>query len=400
MPADISAASSRSHRYVLTAMVAAAYAVWTVRAGIHVSVDTNTYSRWADLLIAHHFNISEYLHESSFVVPPVLYLLWIVVVASLKTVLGSSWTIGVVTLNWMALTSGVYLTLAAVDRTTASKAGLFLSALLFLVAGDLLIFVPFVLSDLIFWGFSTTVVVLGLTIAANEERAGSKVRQVIAGSVLTLIALAFRPSAVPLAAFWVVAVACAAKRDLLLRFAVPLFGVVVLLAFATIGAHAYVLMHPTAWPFGPLPGMLDLLGQEYRAGVLVYAPESNFTVAPATDWLAAIRLTIEKSFYFLTPWLPHYSRAHTAINLAFFVPAYGLSAAALANVRRLTDRQQVATWLLALLIVFVTVFHALMQIDYDHRYRLPLLPALVMLAAIGLESVRRPRTLASTGRTR
>ena len=82
------------------------------------------------------------------------------------------------------------------------------------------------------------------------------------------------------------------------------------------------------------------------------------------------------------------------------MPAYGLSAAALANYRRLTERQQVAAWLLALLMVLVTVFHALMQIDYDHRYRLPLLPALIILAAIGLESVRRPRTLASTGRTR
>jgi len=43
--------------------------------------------------------------------------------------------------------------------------------------------------------------------------------------------------------------------------------------------------------------------------------------------------------------------------------------------------------------VCLTVFHATMMIDYDHRYRLPLLPALITLAAIGLEALRRPQSL-------
>lgn len=398
MPPDTPA--SRRHVYVLTGLVAAAYAAWTIRTGIHVSVDTGTYSRWADLLIAHRFNISTYLQEQSFVVPPVLYLLWIVVVAVLKTVLGSSWMAGVVTLNWLALSAGACVTLNTVERITSAKSGVFLSALLFLVAGDLLIFVPFVLSDLIFWGVSTAVVGFGLAAAANPERGQSAPRRLLIGSLLTVIALAFRPAAVPLAAFWIAAVMLARRRDLVPRFGLPLFGGAMLLAFAAIVAHAYVLNHPAAWPFGPLPAMLDLLAQEYRAGVLVYAPGSNLMVAPATDWPGAIRLTLEKCIYFLTPWLSHYSAAHTAMNVAFFVPAYGLSVTALLNGRRLKPHQQVAVWLLAFLVLSVTVFHALMQIDYDHRYRLPLLPALIMLAAIGLESVRRPQTLASTGRTR
>jgi hypothetical protein len=88
------------------------------------------------------------------------------------------------------------------------------------------------------------------------------------------------------------------------------------------------------------------------------------------------------------------------LNLLFFVPAYALSAAALVNLRRLTPWQQRAATLLVFFAMALTVFHAMMQIDYDHRYRLPMLPALIMLAAIGLESVRRPQTLASTGRAR
>jgi hypothetical protein len=146
--------------------------------------------------------------------------------------------------------------------------------------------------------------------------------------------------------------------------------------------------------------MLTLLSQEYRDGVLVYAPESNFLVEPATSWLGAVRLTVQKLVFVFTPWLPHYSAAHTVMNLALFVPAYGLSIAAIVNLRRLAPPQQRAAWLLTLYLLCVPVFHAMMQIEYDHRYRLPMLPALIMLATIGLESVRRPRTLASIARTR
>ena len=104
--------------------------------------------------------------------------------------------------------------------------------------------------------------------------------------------------------------------------------------------------------------------------------------------------------FFITPWLPHYSAPHTTINLLFFLPAYGLSIAAISNLRRLAPAQQRAVVVLALFVLLVAVFHAMLLVDSDHRYRLPVLPAIVMLASIGLESVRRPRTLASIARAR
>jgi hypothetical protein len=107
---------------------------------------------------------------------------------------------------------------------------------------------------------------------------------------------------------------------------------------------------------------------------------------------------MQKVLYFVTPWLPHYSRAHTVINMAFFVPAYGLTIAAVMNRHRLPAPQRRAVVALVLFLLSVAVFHALLQIEYDHRYRLPALPALVILAAIGLESVRRLQTPASSAR--
>jgi hypothetical protein len=393
--------------YVLTALVGGAYALWTVRSGIRVGTDTATYSRWADLLIAHDFNISSYLSEQSFVVPPVLYLSWIVVVAALKIILGASWTTGVVVLNWAALVTGVYRTLALVRRLACSRAAVVLSALLFLAAGDLLLFVPFVLSDLMFWVISTAVLTCGIALATEDERPVTEdAGLLIAGSGLTAVALVFRPTGAPLATFWMAAVVVRLSRRVVIRALVPLLISIVALAGVAIVVHAYILTHPGIWPSGQLPGILAMLADEYRAGVLVYGLPA---MAPAVDWPGTIGLTFLKLAYFFTPWLPHYSVAHVVINAVFFAPVYALSAAAVVNMRRLARAQQLAVALLSTYIVILSSFHAMMQIDYDHRYRLPLLPALIVLAAIGLESLRRlpmvagitarwapPRTLATS----
>ena len=176
-------------------------------------------------------------------------------------------------------------------------------------------------------------------------------------------------------------------------------SLVFLVAIAVVVLHAYLLMHPDQWP-GTTPPFLALLSDEYHRGVLVYAPGSDFVVPAATTVPAAARLTLQKLLYFLTPWLPHFSTSHTLLNLIFFVPAYGLSAIAIAKRHGLSPAQRRATILLASYVIALSVFHAMMQIEFDHRYRLPMLPVLIMLSAAGLEAARRPEMPVTTGRTK
>ncbi len=44
-------------------------------------------------------------------------------------------------------------------------------------------------------------------------------------------------------------------------------------------------------------------------------------VEPAVDFWGYVRMTFHKLLFFITPWLPHYSAAHTVVNLLFFLPA-------------------------------------------------------------------------------
>lgn len=380
--------------------MAIAYALRIAQSGIQQSVDTATYSRWADLLISLDFDLPAYLRAQEFVAPPLTYLLWITVVAGLKTMLGSSWMTGAVVLNWIALSAGVYATIAVVRATTRSTAAMLMSAALFTAAAELLIFVPYVLSDLMFWGLSTGVLACGVGLAIGGDDRVKAARVAILGSLLLAAALMFRPVAVPLLLFWATALLLRQAPPLADRLPVSLLTCAAALALIAIVAEAFVLARPSAWPFGALPPILVMVGDEARQGMFVHNANPPMLVAPAADLGGFLRIAVQKLAFFITPWLPHYSSAHTLFNLVFFVPAYGLSIAAIANRQRLTAELRRAACLLASFIVMLWTFHAMLLIDSDHRYRLPMLPALIMLAAIGLESVRRPRTLASIARAR
>ena len=379
---------------VLSVLVWMAYGIWIWRAGIRTGVDTGLYSIWGDKLIQYRFNVASFLNQNDFYIPPFLYLGWITLVAVLKSVAGASWMKAVVFLNWLALGSGAYAILSAVRQTTASAAGLLLTVILFAVAGDLLIFSPFVLSDLIFWGMATVTLAAGCLLAVAEPDRDRLGRFVAAVSALVLIALFFRPGGLTLIIFWAVTLLGHFARRTFDRLAMPIAGAVVILAVLAVAWHAAIMVDPSSWPFTRLRPYFAVLSEGYRSGVLVDAPESDLMVAPAVTWIGAMRLTTEKLLYFLTPWLPSYSRAHTLMNLAFFVPAYGLTIAAVMNRSRLSEPQRRATLILMLFVISASVSHALIQLDYDHRYRLPMLSALMMLAAIGLESIRRPERAA------
>ena len=373
----------------LTIALAATYGAWALGHGLQTGMDTQTYSKWADVMIAHHFNVAAYLRDQTFVAPPLFYLMWVLVVAALKVTLGGWWMQGIVALNWVCFTAGAYATLSFIERVTASVGAVVLGAGLFVAAADLLIFVPFVLSDLAYWGVSTGIVVTGLSLATttDDRRRGLKLS---IGSALTLLAFMIRPVAPPLAIFWIIAVIASTRRGRVAGAAPALLAAVCVLAAIAMLTQSYVLMEPSVWP-GRLPAVLELLAREFREGILVYAPGgTNVLVTPATGYAGFLRITIEKWLYFCTPWLPHYSLAHALINAAFFAPIYVLGASAWLLRRRLLPAQQIAVFLLLSLVVLMSAFHAMTMIDYDHRYRLPLLPVLIVLAACGLEAVRRP----------
>jgi len=356
------------------------YAAYLWQTGARLSSDSRTYSAWADNLVSVHFNYHTYLTGSDFVVPPVFYILWITIVALSKVLLSGSWPSGILFLNWISASVLVY----ALARTTARLTGSILvglAATLMLASSlDVLLFLPFVLSDIMFMGIAGTIALIGLS-AASESDPRTRWRLTISGTLLLLAACIFRPTAAPLVVFWAACLAVAYGRNMTVRRAWTGIGILAVVAAIAIVGHAALMQDPSRWPRVGESGWIRQLSDESRKGIVVFDRPETY-VSPPRSLADFAALTLTKWRYYFAPWMAGYSPFHKAAGAAFFGTAYLLSLIAVL----LSPRWR----LTSLLVVYVgafSLFHSAQQIDFDHRYRLPVLVALTLLAALGLEQL-------------
>jgi hypothetical protein len=374
---------SASRAWPAAAAIAAAvlYVAVVCHSGPRLSSDSGTYSRWADALIALDFNYRAYLTTQRFVVPPVLYVAWITIVALAKVGLRGAWPSGIVFLNCASAAALVYGIARTTSRLTLSVMAGLAAAVLCASAVDVLLFLPFVLSDVMFMALSGVILLLGLVLASEQER-HLRPRRLAAAMTLLLIACVFRPTAPPLVVFLCACMLIAyGGEHLTTTQAWGAFGAVCGVALLTVVAHAALMQDPSRWPGGGQAGWIRQLSGELRAGIVVFGRPQTYAQPPQT-LLDFVMLTLKKWAYYFAPWAEGYSRFHIATSAAFFLTTYVLSVVAVFRSPRWR-----LTWVLVLYVAAFSLFHALQQIDYDFRYRLPIIPALSVLAALGLEQL-------------
>lgn len=372
---------SRASAVAISACLALGYGTFILHSGERIASDTKTYSSWADALIAARFDYRAFLTTVHFVVSPALYLAWVTVVAVSKVLLGSWWTTGIVFLNWVSATTLAYALTRANSRFTASAVVGLAATLLFATSFDVLLFLPFVLSDIVFMCLSGAVLLIGLSMASTLVPGAQRVRMLAVGTTIVAVACVFRPTAAPLVAFWGACVFLTSRRELGAAQAWAMLSVLIVAAGAVIVGHAALMLDPARWTAAAPSGWIQQLSDEAHKGIVVFGRPPTY-VSPPQGLLDFVTLTLTKWAYYFAPWVSGYSLAHTLDGAFFFITAYALSLGALFRSPR---------WrLTSLLVIYLgsfSLFHALQQIDYDHRYRLPILPALIVFSALGLEQV-------------
>ena len=341
-----------------------------------------TYSRWADTLVALGFDYRSYLTTQHFVVPPVLYVLWVTLVALSKVLFGGAWPTGIVILNWIAATLLAYGLARTTGTLTTVIVGL-AATLIFVTSMDVLLFLPYVLSDIIFMGLAGAILLTGLSIAGTASSA-ARGRRLVTGTALVLAACVFRPTAPPLILYWCACLVVAYRRDISRTRVWLAIGALGVVAAIAVVAQAALLQDPSRWPGGGESGWIRQLSDESQQGIVVFGRPETYRPPPRT-LLDFVTVTLTKWVYYFAPWMAGYGRSHKLAGGAFFLTAYALSLLAVF----FSPRWRLTSLLVVYLGAF-SLFHGAQQIDYDHRYRLPVLPALSVLAALGLEQLAAP----------
>lgn len=341
------------------------------------SPDTGTFSRWADLLISHDFNFFRYYSENNFVTPSYFYTVPVTFVALLKVIFGDAWKVVFFFFNLVLLCGCLVLTYKILRLLLMPSICCALATGVLLLSDAYLVWPRYILTDTI---FSVSVLFL-LFLIITRLNAKNSVRLKFSVTDLGVMLMGgfiifTRPTAAPyvigLLSGWILIVFRLEQKLFTYRnVAVACVGLLV------VGGVFSATLY-WAQIFTPLDvRQLSWLGEMHLEGMVVHDRPETWT-SPPESWLGIFKIYWLKVLHFWAPWAESYSFVHKLANGLFWSFCAGAILAWPLVRNRLEPNQQIYLILLLITAVFVTAFHAATIIDYDWRYRYPLvIPVLI-----------------------
>lgn len=344
--------------------------------GVHIGADTTFYSSKAAIIVAAHYNIFALAVHG---VPP-YYWLYPLVMAVFRS---NATAIIVFQILLQGLAAILVYAIGATlfDRRAGIMAGLLYVGLFELFQWDI-----YILTDSLF----VFLLVLATYLLVRWERL--RTRSTAIGLVITLVGIALlRPTSLPFfvaVGLWGLRTFRASRRFIV--------------ASLIVGAGVALLVATRLGLFNPHQGY----GIAYYGGYffmlfqhgIVIRDRPAYTLDVHWDhgvtlsnlaFLGSIFLHRLVAFWYAT--VREFAPFHKLLNIVTLVPLYVL---AVIGVWRRPNNASVGSRITFVLqvILFFWVFQALTEVDYDFRYRAPVLPFVVLLAGNGLASIL-PQTI-------
>jgi hypothetical protein len=354
-------------------------AIFILYKGSVQSPDTGTYIKWANTLIDHKFNFSAYYGDVSFHVPPFLYTIPVAIFAILISIFNEQWVIAYQALNLSALFLILFLYVKITLHLNVRKWLVSLSLLAFIVSVDYLLWPRYILTDTLF--AATVMLALYTVIVGTNNRLGHYV-MIIFSTFLLLFSRPASPTFIVVFLFFGFlerfSQRILIKKTLFLRlgiltlFSSTLFSVVIM-------AHSSGFFENT---------QLDFWRPWIERGVVIDSRPETYIAYQAT-YLGTAKLHLYRMVGFFNPFASDFSLTHNTLNGLLFLGCYVLIFAmfrySFIDFEKNNTRAK-AIALLSTLIVFAAITTSAILIDYDWRYRFPIVAPLIMLATLILDN--------------
>lgn len=154
-------------------------------------------------------------------------------------------------------------------------------------------------------------------------------------------------------------------------------------------ARTYVISQPERWPFRWIRARIDVIAEIDKKGEVLFMRRETYRPPPRT--LADYAEMEVERFARVFQFAAHsFSLRHKLVNWLVFGSMYLFGIYAVIDALRRAERRRRALVLTTLLWIGVSaLFVALTMLDSEWRYRVPLLPQFIALAAFGIDAARR-----------
>lgn len=347
--------------------------------GFSMSSDSERYSRWADDLIRLNFNFFEFFQiDRASHRPSLFFFSTPVFITSLcKVLFIKEWQFVFLIFNLILVFLSFLIVVKTLLLTEVRPILILLTLPIITLSVDILVWPRFILSDMIFAFLVTVATFIIIKIIIRNKINFFEIILII------FLLLASRPSSIPIVLAIIFFIAIYKLKIFSLKKNILLFlsGIVVLIP--VILATIYLLID---FNFSYIP-KIDFLTQMVKLGMIINDRPNTWVDAPS-NFIDVMFIYFLRLINFFNPYASTFSILHIVINL-FHILLIFLSISIWSFFRTQIKFQDRIFFFIIILSLSVATFHSFILIDYDWRYRFPIILPLLILFPISLENIIR-----------
>lgn len=345
--------------------------------GFVMSSDSYRYNDWANSLIKLNFNFYEFYFLEKGPNRPSLFFFSIPVylIAICKVVFGNEWQLSFLYLNLTLLLFSLILFARSLLLIGVRPLLITMSLPLILISVDLLTWPKFILTDMIFIFFVLLATFFIVKIIKKRKIDYLKIFFII------FLLLASRPSGLPVAFAIIIFVIIFKFQFSLTPKNILLFITIIFISTPFIFGCIYLFLEHHYIDNEKVKYLANMI----KEGMIIH-DRPNTWISPPDSFLEIVYLYFLRLINFFNPYASNFSITHIVIN---FIQAFAVLFSILSWIFFGKNKNEQNLFFLFVIILSISVaaFHSFTLIDYDWRYRFPLILPLLMLFSISLKII-------------
>ena len=345
--------------------------------GYVMSPDSNSYSEWADKLIELNFNLFNYYSQNNFISPNYLYTIPVLIIALIKLLFGAEWQSFFMYFNLSLVFFSILIFSKSLILLNVRPLIISLTISLILLSVDILTWPRHMLTDMIFSFFIILLIYVMVKYIVEK-----KFSYLFLFFLIILIYLT-RPTSIP---YIFAILTFVGLSKVKIKFSKSLVLTSILAVIVFVPFLFSMIFYSMKIFLIDIPQSLFLTEMVEQGIVIHDRPET--WIKFSDTFLNVGYLYFLRFIYFFNPYAESFSKIHIILNI-FQTLLIFCSLCVLVFLKTEIKSMQKCTILIVILSLSVAFFHSFTLIDYDWRYRFPIIIPMLMIVPISLEIILR-----------
>ena len=376
----------KNHLYLLLLLSFFIIAYYHLSSGFSMAGDSQRFSRWADELIKFNFNFYDFFSiEKDDHRPPLFFFsLPVFLIALCKVFFGNEWQFAFLILNLLFLFFSLILFVKSLLLIEVRPILISLSLPLIIISADVLTWPKFILSDM---SYAFLVVVATYFVIKGITKNKINYLELI---FIIFLLLTSRPSSIPVIFAIVFFISISIYQIFLTPKKILLFLLAIFIFTPILFGLAYLFMeyNVNTKSFDEV-AYQDFVYKYVKNGMIIHGRPETW-VDPPNNFIDVVYIYFLRIVSFFNPYASTFSILHIVLNviqtfsilLSLFIWSF------FGGHIKFQDK---LFFFIIILSFSVAAFHSFILIDYDWRYRFPIILPLIMLFPVSLEIILKKK---------